>query len=114
MMGSILWARHSLMRPVARSTRCTTVSRPIAGGVAVQHHARRNIFGGVGAGLYGMLVFVIITVFLAGLMVGRTPEYLGKKSKREVKWAAVAALAPYCNLVGTAIACVVRRLGDDQ
>src|SRR5438270_5872996 len=37
------------------------------------------VFGGVGAGLYGMIVFVIITVFLAGLMVGRTPEYLGKK-----------------------------------
>ena len=37
------------------------------------------IFGGVGSGLYGMLVFVIIAVFIAGLMVGRTPEYLGKK-----------------------------------
>ena len=37
------------------------------------------VFGGVGAGLYGMVVFVIITVFMAGLMVGRTPEYLGKK-----------------------------------
>ncbi|MFT0706817.1 potassium-transporting ATPase subunit KdpA, partial [Enterobacter hormaechei] len=37
------------------------------------------IFGGVGAGLYGMLLFVLIAVFLAGLMVGRTPEYLGKK-----------------------------------
>ncbi len=40
------------------------------------------IFGGVGAGLYGMLVFVILSVFIAGLMVGRTPEYLGKKSRR--------------------------------
>lgn len=40
------------------------------------------IFGGVGAGLYGMLVFVVLAVFIAGLMVGRTPEYLGKKSKR--------------------------------
>ena len=37
------------------------------------------VFGGVGAGLYGMLIFVIISVFIAGLMVGRTPEYLGKK-----------------------------------
>ena len=37
------------------------------------------IFGGVGAGLYGMLMFVLLTVFIAGLMVGRTPEYLGKK-----------------------------------
>ena len=39
------------------------------------------IFGGVGSGLYGMLVFVVLTVFLAGLMVGRTPEYVGKKSR---------------------------------
>ena len=37
------------------------------------------VFGGVGAGLYGMLMFVLLTVFIAGLMVGRTPEYLGKK-----------------------------------
>jgi potassium-transporting ATPase potassium-binding subunit len=53
------------------------------------------IFGGVGAGLYGMLVFVIITVFIAGLMVGRTPEYLGKKiNAYEVKMAIIAMLAP--------------------
>ncbi len=39
------------------------------------------IFGGVGAGLYGMLVFVVLAVFIAGLMVGRTPEYLGKKDR---------------------------------
>jgi K+-transporting ATPase ATPase A chain len=46
------------------------------------------IFGGVGAGLYGMLVFVLLAVFIAGLMVGRTPEYLGKKIEaREVKFA---------------------------
>jgi K+-transporting ATPase ATPase A chain len=56
-----------------------------------------------------MLVFVILTVFIAGLLVGRTPEYLGKKIEaREVKWAAVAALAPcVCILLGTAVACVV-------
>jgi K+-transporting ATPase ATPase A chain len=53
------------------------------------------IFGGVGAGMYGMLVFVILTVFIAGLMVGRTPEYLGKKIEAfEVKMAALAVLAP--------------------
>jgi K+-transporting ATPase ATPase A chain len=51
------------------------------------------IFGGVGAGLYGMLVFVILTVFLAGLMVGRTPEYLGKKIESyDVKVSAIAVL----------------------
>lgn len=53
------------------------------------------IFGGVGAGFYGMLMFVLLTVFIAGLMVGRTPEYLGKKIEaREVTWAVVAVLSP--------------------
>ena len=83
---------------------------PIAGGVALVNMLLGEvIFGGVGAGLYGMLVFVILTVFIAGLMVGRTPEYLGKKIEaREVKWAVVAALAPsVCILVGTAIAASV-------
>lgn len=80
---------------------------PIAGGVALANMLLGEVvFGGVGAGLYGMLVFVMLTVFLAGLMVGRTPEYLGKKIEAcEVKWAVVAALAPCaCILVGTAIA----------
>ncbi len=53
------------------------------------------IFGGVGAGMYGMLVFVIIAIFIAGLMVGRTPEYLGKKIEAyDVKVATFAILAP--------------------
>jgi len=53
------------------------------------------IFGGVGAGLYGMIIFVILTVFIAGLMVGRSPEYLGKKIEAfEVQMAIVAVLAP--------------------
>jgi K+-transporting ATPase ATPase A chain len=66
------------------------------------------IFGGVGAGLYGMLVFVILAVFLSGLMVGRTPEYLGKKiGATEVKLAALAVLAPSAAiLLFTALACV--------
>ena len=66
------------------------------------------IFGGVGSGLYGMLVFAIVTVFIAGLMVGRTPEYLGKKIEAfEVKMASLALLAPSVMvLLGTAIAVV--------
>ena len=48
-------------------------------GAARQHQLGEVIFGGVGAGMYGMLVFIILSVFIAGLMVGRTPEYLGKK-----------------------------------
>ena len=64
------------------------------------------IYGGVGSGLYGMLVFVIITVFIAGLMVGRTPEYLGKKiGSFEIKMASVAILVmPVTVLFGTALA----------
>ena len=52
------------------------------------------IFGGVGAGLYGMLLYAIVGVFIAGLMVGRTPEYIGKKiEQKEVKMAMLAILA---------------------
>ncbi|HEX2372348.1 MAG TPA: potassium-transporting ATPase subunit KdpA, partial [Actinomycetota bacterium] len=64
------------------------------------------IFGGVGSGLYGMLLTVLLTVFLAGLMVGRTPEYLGKKIQaREVKLVAIGSLyMPVVVLIATAIA----------
>lgn len=64
------------------------------------------IFGGVGSGLYGMLLFVMLAVFIAGLMIGRTPEYLGKKiESREMKMIALAILvSPLLVLAGTALA----------
>ena len=64
------------------------------------------IFGGVGSGLYGMLIFAIMAVFIAGLMIGRTPEYLGKKIQAyEMKMTSVAILVtPVLVLAGTAIA----------
>lgn len=64
------------------------------------------VFGGVGAGLYGMLMFVILTVFIVGLMVGRTPEYLGKKIEaRETRMATLAVLIPAATiLAGAALA----------
>lgn len=67
------------------------------------------IFGGAGSGLYGMLLFAVIAVFVAGLMVGRTPEYLGKKIEgREVKMAMLAVLALPLSILGfTAVAVVV-------
>jgi K+-transporting ATPase ATPase A chain len=67
------------------------------------------IYGGVGSGLYGMLVFAIIAVFVAGLMIGRTPEYLGKKIESfEMKMASLVILiTPLVVLVGTAIAVLV-------
>jgi K+-transporting ATPase ATPase A chain len=69
------------------------------------------VFGGVGSGLYGMLVFAIIAVFVAGLMVGRTPEYLGKKIESfEMKMATLAVLIPAgLVLLGTAVAAVTKQ-----
>jgi K+-transporting ATPase ATPase A chain len=67
------------------------------------------VFGGVGSGLYGMLMFAIVAVFIAGLMVGRTPEYLGKKIEAyEVKMASLVLLIPCATvLLGTAVASVL-------
>jgi K+-transporting ATPase ATPase A chain len=68
-------------------------------------HLGEVIYGGVGSGLYGMLAFVIVAVFVAGLMVGRTPEYLGKKIEAyEMKMASLILLIPvFTALVGTAV-----------
>ena len=53
------------------------------------------IFGGIGSGLYGMILFILLTVFISGLMVGRTPEYFGKKIEAyEIKWAIIGILIP--------------------
>jgi K+-transporting ATPase ATPase A chain len=69
-----------------------------------------TIYGGVGSGLYGMLIFVLVTVFIAGLMVGRTPEYLGKKVEAyEMKMASLIILImPFVVLIFTAVAVVVK------
>src|SRR5208282_6606573 len=66
------------------------------------------VFGGVGAGLYGILMHVVIAVFIAGLMIGRTPEYLGKKIQAwDAGWAVVSLIAPnFVILLATAIACM--------
>jgi potassium-transporting ATPase potassium-binding subunit len=68
------------------------------------------IFGGVGAGMYGMVVFIILTVFIAGLMIGRTPEFLGKKIEAyEVKMAIFAILAPNIIIkLFSALACSIQ------
>ncbi len=72
------------------------------------------IFGGVGCGLYGMLAFAILTVFIAGLMVGRTPEFLGKKIEPyEMKWSVLVCLAtPIAILAGSGIAAAVPSVMD--
>jgi len=83
---------------------------PLGGLVAmVQMQLGEVIFGGAGSGLYGMLAFVILTVFIAGLMIGRTPEFLGKKIEPyEMKWAVLICLAtPMAILVGSGMAAMV-------
>lgn len=83
---------------------------PLSGGLAMLNMMLGEvIFGGVGAGLYGMLLFVLLAVFLAGLMVGRTPEYLGKKIEaREMTMVILAILAPSAViLVGTGLSAVL-------
>ena len=80
---------------------------PLGGMVPmVQMQLGEVVFGGVGAGLYGMLVFAIMAVFIAGLMIGRTPAYLGKKIEaHEMKMVSIAILVtPLLVLIGTAVA----------
>ncbi len=84
---------------------------PLGGLVAmIDLQLSEVIFGGVGSGLYGLLVFAVLTVFIAGLMVGRTPEYLGKRiERREVQYAMLTILIfPVLILVATAVAVVVK------
>lgn len=83
---------------------------PLAGGVALLNMMLEEIvFGGAGVGLCNMLMFVILTIFLSGLMVGRTPEYLGKKLDRyDMQWVIISLLGPaILILAGSALACVL-------
>ena len=85
---------------------------PLGGLVLIANIALGEIiFGGVGAGLYCMIMFAVIAVFIAGLMVGRTPEYLGKKIERKEIMMAVLALlvSPLVILGFTAVAVVLPR-----
>lgn len=94
--NSILWGAATTAASNGSVNAMISSFSPIAGGVALLNILLGEvIFGGVGAGLYGMLIFVILTVFIAGLMVGRSPEYLGKKVEAgEVKMAILAILLP--------------------
>jgi len=83
---------------------------PLSGMVAmINMMLGEIIYGGAGSGLYGIIIFIILTVFIAGLMVGRTPEYLGKKIEVfEVKMAMIAVLSPsFVILLFSAIACTI-------
>lgn len=86
---------------------------PLGGGIAMLNIALGEIiFGGVGSGLMGMLVFAILAVFIAGLMVGRTPEYLGKKIEpKEMKMAMLAILVVAASILGFSAAASVTHSG---
>ena len=94
--NSVLWATATTAASNGSVNAMHDSLSPIAGMIAmINIMLGEIIFGGVGAGLYGMVIFIILTVFIAGLMVGRTPEYLGKKIEAfEVQMAIIAVLAP--------------------
>lgn len=107
--NSILWGAATTAASNGSVNAMHASFSPLAGGVALLNILIGEvIFGGVGAGLYGMLIFVILTVFIAGLMIGRSPEYLGKKIEaREVKMAMIAVLLPSaCVLLGAGLAVI--------
>ena len=108
-VNSIIWETATTAASSGSINAMHSSLSPLSGFIALFNMMLGEIiFGGVGAGLYGMLIFVILTVFIAGLMVGRTPEYLGKKIEAfEVKMAIMAVIAPsFIILVFTAIACM--------
>ena len=103
----------ALFATVTTATSCGAVNSmhdsftPLGGFVPLfQMQLGEVVFGGVGTGLYSMLIFAIVGVFIAGLMIGRTPEYLGKKIEAfEMKMSSIAILVmPFIVLVGTAVA----------
>jgi K+-transporting ATPase ATPase A chain len=94
--ASLLWTNATTAASNGSVNAMHSSLSPFAGGVALFNMLLGEIvFGGVGSGLYGMIMIVIVAVFLAGLMVGRTPEYLGKKIESfEIRMAALAVLLP--------------------
>ena len=94
--NSILWMISTTAASNGAVNAMLSSISPLAGGVALLNmELGEIIFGGVGVGLTGMIMFVILTVFLSGLMVGKTPEYLGKKiEKSEMQWVMAAILLP--------------------
>jgi potassium-transporting ATPase potassium-binding subunit len=94
--NSVLWSTSTTAASNGSVNAMHDSLSPLAGMIAmINIMLGEVIFGGVGAGLYGMVIFIILTVFIAGLMVGRSPEYLGKKIEAfEVQMAIISILAP--------------------
>jgi potassium-transporting ATPase potassium-binding subunit len=107
-MNSILWSVTTTATSNGSVNAMQDSISPVSGLIAMFNLMLGEvIFGGVGSGLYGLIVFILLTVFIAGLMVGRTPEYLGKKVEAfEIKMAILAVLAPSIVIkLFSAIAC---------
>ncbi len=105
--GSVLWSAATTVASNGSVNAMHSSLSPLSGGVALFNMMLGEIiFGGVGSGLYGMILFIILTLFLAGLMVGRTPEYLGKKlGIFEMKMVVIGLLLPNAFiLLGTMLA----------
>src|SRR6059058_3465059 len=108
-------ANSALWATVTTDTSCGAINSwhdsftPLGGLVPLANIMLSEVvFGGVGAGMYGMLIYIVLAVFIAGLMVGRTPEYLGKKIEAyDVKMAMLVVLVfPLVVLVFTAISAI--------
>jgi K+-transporting ATPase ATPase A chain len=109
-MNSVLWSVTTTVTSNGSVNAMHDSLSPLSGMVAIFNMMLGEIiFGGVGSGLYGIIIFIILTVFIAGLMVGRTPEYLGKKVEAfEMKMTILAILAPSIVIkLFSAIACSV-------
>lgn len=107
---SLFWASATTATANGAVNSALSSFSPLAGGIALFNIMLGEIiFGGDGVGLCGMLMFTLLTVFLSGLMVGRTPEYLGKKIEiREIQWVMLAVLTPSALvLIGAAISCAI-------
>jgi potassium-transporting ATPase potassium-binding subunit len=94
--NSVLWSVATTVASNGSVNAMHSSLSPISGFVTLLNiQLGEIIFGGVGSGLYGMFLFILLTVFISGLMVGRTPEYFGKKiESNEIKWAIVGILIP--------------------
>ena len=113
--ASALWATSTTVTSTGAVNAAHDSLTPLAGGMAMLNIALGEVvFGGVGVGVMGLLVFAILAVFIAGLMVGRTPEYLGKKIEgREMKLAMLAVLYFCVSALGVAAIAAVIPAGKD-
>lgn len=108
--NSVLWSTTTTAASNGSVNAMHDSLTPLSGMIAIINMMLGEvIYGGAGAGLYGIVIFIILTVFIAGLMVGRTPEYLGKKIEAfEIKMALVAILSPsVVILLFSAISCMI-------